>query len=48
MYLDTPGIIAIVLIYSILAIILDQLIRLLERRLTRWTDRSKISFDKVK
>ena len=44
MYLDTPAIIAVVLIYSVLAIILDQIIRLIERRLTRWTEREKMSF----
>lgn len=44
MYLDTPAIIAVVLIYSVLAIILDQIIRLIERKLTRWTEREKMSF----
>ena len=44
MYLDTPAIIAVVLIYSFLAIILDQIIRMIERRLTRWTEREKMSF----
>lgn len=43
MYLDTPAIIAVVLIYSVLAIILDQIIRLLERKLTKWTERESVS-----
>lgn len=47
MYLNTPGIIAIVIIYSILAIALDQIISRVERRLTRWTDRTRISFEKI-
>lgn len=42
MYLDTPAIIAVVLVYSVLAIILDQIIRFIERRLTRWTEREKM------
>lgn len=46
-YLDTAGIIAIVIIYSILAIAFDQMIRKLEKRLTRWTERSRISFEKI-
>lgn len=44
MYLDTPAIIAVVLIYSVLAIILDQIIRMIERRITRWTEREEVSF----
>jgi len=48
MFLDTPGIITVVLIYSVLAICLDQVIRMVERRLTRWTDRSKMSLEQLK
>ena len=44
MYLDTPSIIAVVLIYSVLAIILDQIIRVIERRITRWTERENVAF----
>lgn len=43
MYLDTPAIIAVVLVYSVLAIILDQIIRVIERRLTKWTEREKMA-----
>ena len=39
-YLDTAGIIVIVMIYSVLALTLDILLRLGERPLTRWTERS--------
>ena len=46
-YLDTAGIIVIVLIYSTLALLFDQLIRKVEKRLTRWTERSKISFENM-
>jgi len=46
-YLNTSGIIAIVFIYSILAIGLDQIIRKVEGRLTHWTERSRISFEKI-
>ncbi|MDD3714845.1 MAG: ABC transporter permease [Atribacterota bacterium] len=46
-YLNTAGIIAIVFIYSGLAITLDQAIRRLETRITFWTERSKVSFEKV-
>jgi ABC-type nitrate/sulfonate/bicarbonate transport system permease component len=38
-YLDTAAIVDIVLIYSMLALTLDFLIRLIERPLTRWTER---------
>jgi len=48
MFLDTPGIIAVVLIYSVLAICLDQIIRVIERRLTRWTDRGQLSLEKLR
>ena len=41
-YLNTPGIVAIVIIYSALAITLDQMIAAIEARLTAWTERSKI------
>jgi len=44
-YLNTPQVLAIVLIYSVLAITLDQLIRVIERRVTAWTDRSSLSFE---
>ena len=46
-YLDTAGIVSIIIIYSILAIALDQIIRKIESRITRWTERSRISFEKV-
>jgi len=39
-YLDTSGIIVICLIYSLLALALDYVIRYLEAPLTRWTDRT--------
>ena len=39
-YLDTAGILLVVLIYSALAMILDLLIQLAERPLTRWTERN--------
>lgn len=48
MYLNTPGIIAIVVIYSLLAILLDQIIARIEARVTRWTERTSISFEKIK
>lgn len=38
-YLDTAGIIVVVLIYSLLALALDILIRNAERPFTRWTER---------
>lgn len=47
MYLNTPGIMAIVIIYSLLAIILDKIIAAIEKRLTVWTDRSSISFEGI-
>ncbi len=47
MYLNTPGIISIVIVYSVLAILLDQLIARIERRVTHWTERSKISFEGI-
>jgi ABC-type nitrate/sulfonate/bicarbonate transport system permease component len=45
MYMNTPGIIVIVLIYSIMAITFDQIIRQIEKRVTYWTDRQHLSFD---
>jgi len=42
-YLDTAGIVLICIIYSLLALILDFLLRLAERPLTRWTERSNRS-----
>ncbi|MGE5528654.1 MAG: ABC transporter permease [Patescibacteria group bacterium] len=46
-YLNTAGIISLVIVYSILAIGLDQIIRRIEARLTHWTERSKLSFEIV-
>lgn len=42
-YLDTSGIILICIIYSLLALTLDYLIRFAEVPLTRWTERSSAS-----
>jgi len=39
MYLRTAGILFLVMVYSILAIILDTVIRAIEARVTRWTER---------
>jgi ABC-type nitrate/sulfonate/bicarbonate transport system permease component len=39
-YLDTPGILLIVVIYSLLALGLDHLIRAVERPITKWTERA--------
>lgn len=39
-YLDTSGIILICIIYSVLALALDYIIRHLEAPMTRWTDRA--------
>ena len=39
-YLDTPGIMLIVIIFSILAMGLDLIIRAVERPITKWTERS--------
>ena len=39
-YLDTPGILLIVIIFSVLAMALDILIRTVERPITKWTERS--------
>ncbi len=38
-YLDTPGILLIVIIFSVLAIALDLAIRAFERPVTKWTER---------
>lgn len=38
-YLRTSGIIMLVLVYSILAVIMDTIIAAIERRITRWTER---------
>jgi ABC-type nitrate/sulfonate/bicarbonate transport system permease component len=38
-YLRTAGIIFLVIIYSILAVIMDTIIAQIERRITRWTER---------
>lgn len=46
-YLNTSGIVLIVIIYSILAILLDKLIQLVQNRLTRWTDRASVSFEGI-
>lgn len=48
MYLNTSGILAIVIIYSILAILLDQIIRKIEQKLTYWTERTKVSFENLR
>lgn len=47
-YLNMAGLLVLVLIYSVLAIVVDQLTAILEKRLTRWTERSTLSFEKVK
>jgi ABC-type nitrate/sulfonate/bicarbonate transport system permease component len=39
-YLDTPGILLIVIIFSLLALGLDYAIRIFERPITKWTERS--------
>jgi ABC-type nitrate/sulfonate/bicarbonate transport system permease component len=44
-YLNTPGIVVLVIIYSILAILLDKLIQYGQARLTRWTERASVSFE---
>lgn len=44
-YLNTPQVLAIVLIYSVLAIMLDQVIRIIEKKATTWTERSSLSFE---
>jgi ABC-type nitrate/sulfonate/bicarbonate transport system permease component len=42
-YLDTAGIVVVVLIYSCLALVLDWIIRKLQERLLRWTERERRS-----
>lgn len=42
-YLDTAGILVIVILYSIIAFIFDLLIRSVQRRVLRWTDRDQTS-----
>lgn len=42
-YLDTAGILVIVVIYSIIALLFDLLIQFAQRRLLRWTERSQLS-----
>ena len=44
-YLNTPGIVVLVFIYSILAILLDKLIQYAQAQLTRWTERAQVSFE---
>ncbi len=46
-YLNVPGIVTIVIIYSILAIVLDKLIQLAQSKLTHWTERSSVSFEGI-
>lgn len=46
-YLNTAGIIAIVFIYSALAILLDQVLQRVESKITFWTERAKVSFEGV-
>lgn len=45
MYLNTAGVLIIVIIYSVLAIALDKIIAAVERKVTHWTDREKLSFE---
>ena len=47
-YLNTAGIIAIVIIYSVLAIGLDRIIQRIELKLTHWTERSQFNLEKIK
>lgn len=42
-YLDTAGIVVVVLIYSCLALVLDWVIRQMQERLLRWTEREQRS-----
>lgn len=46
-YLNTAGIILLLLVYSVLAIALDQVVQWAESRLTRWTQRAEISFEGI-
>ena len=42
-YLDTPGVVLIVIIFGILAIVFDQIIKTVFRRVTRWSPRTRRS-----
>lgn len=42
-YLDTAGILVIVVLYSIIAFLFDLLIRFLQSKLLRWTERDQLS-----
>jgi ABC-type nitrate/sulfonate/bicarbonate transport system permease component len=46
-YLNTPGILVIVIIYALLAIIFDYLVRTTGSRITGWTERESVSFDRL-
>ncbi len=46
-YLNVPGIIVLVIVYSTLAILLDKLIQYAQSRLTRWTERASVSFEGI-
>jgi ABC-type nitrate/sulfonate/bicarbonate transport system permease component len=46
-YLNIPGIMVVVIIYSTLAILLDKLIQYGQSRLTRWTERASVSFEGI-
>jgi ABC-type nitrate/sulfonate/bicarbonate transport system permease component len=41
-FLRTAGILLLVIVYSVLAVIFDTLLRMLEARLTRWTERHTV------
>lgn len=47
MYINTPAIIAIVIIYSILAVSVDKVFAVIQKSTTKWTDRQSISFDGI-
>ncbi len=42
-YLDTAGILVIVILYSIIAFLFDLLVRFLQRKVLRWTERDQLS-----
>lgn len=42
-YLDTAGILVIVILYSIVAFLFDLLIRFFQRKMLRWTERDQLS-----
>lgn len=42
-YLDTAGILVIVILYSLIAFLFDLLIRFLQRKVLRWTERDQVS-----